>query len=348
MFRKVITLLCLVACVALALGSAGSYPNCSNSSIGCTPLTDLGTGTYDPTGTAPEMGGLYGGGSNYRPLNMERLGRHFADKIQSDADQIIATYGSTAFVTLGHSIGKKITAELFPLMQSDPLLWNKLKLVDCCQAGYDAQDLDDITKPYWTSIVPGYLAAANVDARQVQVAWMMSGFQNPTGTWPNDAYILRDTLIDVTQAWKQFFPNLKQLYISLPIYEGYKSASPAIEPMNYEQGFGLRMLMELQANSDPRLNCISPQAPIVAPWISWGGYFWCDGVTLRNDGLNCVCPQDVDSLGVHPSPSYSNTLATMLLNEFTRDPCARPWLTGQPLPGSGWAGTSPGLTEAIK
>lgn len=335
--KSILTSFAIVATSAyLAFLPAPTSPNCSNSSIGCTPISDLGTNVYDPTGTAPEVGGLYGGGSNYRQFNAEMIGLHMAGLIQSDFDNIVATYGSTAFVTLGHSIGKKVVAELFPKMQAHPLLWDKLKFVDCGQPGYTADKLARITDYYWTSIVPGYLAAAQINPAQVQVAWMMSGFNPITTTWPNDAYQLRDTLIDVAQTCKAFFPNLKQLLIALPIYEGYESTMPApIEPMNYEQGFGVRMVMELQAGGDPRLNCVNPNQQIIAPWLSWGGYFWCDGVNLRLDGLNCVCPADVDSAGVHPSPTYSATLASIVLDQFERDPCCRPWFTGQPLPGSG-------------
>ena len=317
--------------------------DCSRTSIGCAPLSDLGTGTYQG-----HQGGLYPNGSNYRPLAHETIGRHRAGEVVPRlADGTPDAAGIVGLVMLGHSTAHKVADQLGPMVDLTPKKWDKLVPVNACVAGRNSDDLDAITKPYWTTEVPAALSAAGVTKEQVQVAWMCGGINPMPVAWPDSIDYLKAILVDVAQTTLAFFQNLKQLYVCLPAYHGYKGV-PYAEPMLYEQHFAVKALIEAQINDDPALNCCRPSTPIVAPWLSWGGDLWCDGMNPRaSDGLTCHCPTDVDNQGVHPVPAYAAVLADIVLDQFKADACCHPWFYGEPLPGAGGTPTPPGDTGSL-
>jgi len=322
--------------------------NCSNYPLGLVPLNDLGTGFYNPTGNAPHQGGLYANGSNYRLIGHERLGREAAMQIEPlDPLGYPASNGMVGFVALGHSMGKKIFDQMLLQMNSDPDKWPLLKPINACVAGRDAIDLSSLTNPYWTTEVPAALALANTTPAQVQVVWMMSGVQSPQYSWPANTPWLRDLMITCVQNAKTYFPNLKQLWLSVPHYEGYKLAPPSTEPWTYESGFAVKDLIELQTQGDDSLNFRNPNKPIVAPWVSWGGYFWTDGAVARTtDGLYLTCPSDMLNDGVHTSVTGSAKLADYLLGNMKADACCYPWYMGISLPDNELP-SSPGITGTL-
>lgn len=318
--------------------------------MGLTNLLDLGTGTYDVAGgNSPHQGGLYAGGSNYRPFGHETVGRGLAAKVVPlDATGAPSASGVVGLALLGFSISKKISAQLIPLMNADPAKWSKLYPIDCNVPGRDAIDLADPNNAYWTTEVPTAMLNSGVDPNQVQVGWLMSGTQYATGyAWPANVTYIKGLLVSCVQNAKAFFPNLKLLYITLPHYEGYKQAPPAIEPETYQSAWAFKELIADQIAGSAALNFASPANPILAPWLSWGGYIWTDGSTPRSwDGLTLDCPADVIPDGVHPSVTGSTKFAKYLLNEWKRDATARPWYTGIPNPKAG-SPTGPGMTGSL-
>src|SRR5262245_12324272 len=90
-----------VAFFLAVLSLAGARAqNCANTSVGLTPINDLGAGTYQGF-----SGGLYAGGSNVRPLGHEVAGLEQASHVQprDAAGTIDFANGKIAFISIGMS-----------------------------------------------------------------------------------------------------------------------------------------------------------------------------------------------------------------------------------------------------
>jgi hypothetical protein len=69
---------------------------------------------------------------------------------------------------------------------------------------------------------------------------------------------------------------------------------------------------------------------VKAPWISWGPYYWANGMNARSDGLVWTC-QDLQADGTHPSdPIGRIKVATQLLNFLKSDDTASIWFLNPP------------------
>ncbi len=69
-------LLFTITCLAVA-HSLAAQANCSNTSVGFTPINDLGTGTFNNY-----QGSLYPNGSNYMPTQHKTDGMLLANQVQ--------------------------------------------------------------------------------------------------------------------------------------------------------------------------------------------------------------------------------------------------------------------------
>ena len=121
---------------------------------------------------------------------------------------------------------------------------------------------------------------------------------------------------------------MKLVYFSSRVYGGYsngvgKPDNP--EPYAYEVGFAVKWAIGDQINGNSNLCDGNGCSPIVAPWMSWGPYYWSNGMLGREDGLEWDC-EDFSPDGTHPSSTFGQLkVATALLNFLKTDDTTTPW-----------------------
>jgi len=314
---------CFVVAWCLS-GGFSRASDCTKTSVGFTPLTDLGAGYYKN-----QQGGLYPGGSNNRPAAHEAAGINLARTMrplnaQGQPDD------NSRIVLL--SIGMSNTTQEFstfkPIAESDPSKNPKLTIVDGAQGGMSADRTHDLSlssaQQFWNTI-DTRLQAAGVTSAQVQIAWIKQADISPTLPFPEDALKLKIELVHIVQILKQRFPNIRLAYCSSRIYAGYASTALNPEPYAYQSGFAVKWLIEDQVNGVADLNDDAGRGNVKAPWLSWGPYLWADGLAPRGDGLTYACSDLADD-GTHPAPGGARSkVAGMLLNFFKSDSTARLW-----------------------
>jgi hypothetical protein len=312
-------------CCVVALSHVRAA-DCSRTSIGFTPLMDLGTGTYQG-----EEGGLYPGGGNAPPPGHAAEGLARAAAIRP-LDGSGAPSGSGRIVLL--SIGMSNTTQEFSrfveIADADPEKNPRLTLVDGAQGGQDARVISDPNATFWTN-VDSRLAAAGATREQVQAVWLKEAIAGITGAFPSDALTLRGYLESIVQILHDRFPNLQIVYLASRTYAGYASTTLNPEPYAYQSGFAVKWLIRDQIDGDPDLNFDPESGPVRAPWLAWGPYLWADGLTPRSDGFFWECA-DFAADGTHPSTSGRQKVADLLLAFMKSDPTATPWFLAPPPP----------------
>src|SRR5437867_2453192 len=140
----------LLACGCVLLLSTGGYlvaSNCNGTSVGKTPINDLGPGTYQG-----QQGGLYTGGSNARPAShdrdLDRTGRVMLLDPQGLPD---AVNGKIVFMSVGMSNTTQEFSTFKPKADADPLKNSRVVIVDAAQGGQDAAAISNPNATYWTS-----------------------------------------------------------------------------------------------------------------------------------------------------------------------------------------------------
>lgn len=311
---RILAVLLVVAVPLLHSSRPASAANCDVTSVGFTPLNDLGSGTYQG-----EEGGLYPGGSNERPATHDAAGRALAEAITPINERIV-------LISIGMSNTTQEFSRFVPLAMNHPDRNPPLLVVDCAAGGQHAAIAANPNSPYW-NVVRQRLAQAGVDSTQVRVAWVKEAVPGPTLPFPDDALELKGYLRAIAQNLHDKFPNLLIAYYSSRIYAGYATGVSQLnpEPWAYQSGFAVKWLIEDQVEgTDPGLN-FDPQAgPVEAPWLAWGPYLWADGLVPRSDGLIWQC-SDLANDGTHPSTAGANKVAQLLLDHFTSDATATPW-----------------------
>ncbi|HEV2177243.1 MAG TPA: choice-of-anchor D domain-containing protein [Terriglobia bacterium] len=287
-------------------------------------LNDLGTGNYFGV-----IGGLYAHGGNVRPKKHDQSGVAIADAIQpldsnGNPDPV---NGKEVLLSLGISTAQKSFGTFVDYASADPLKNSHVVIVNGAQAGESLSLISQSTSPYWTTIFNYLLPNAGADANQVVAAWVEDIDPQPTGMFPADVTGLETEYITLAQVLHNFFPNLQLAYFGSRIYAGYSNgvstADP--EPYAYESAFAVRSTILDQLDGDPALNFDPTLGPVKAPWLSWGSYYWSNGMLGRSDGLVWTC-QDVESDGYHPSdPSGRTKVTDTLLNFFKTDDTTTPW-----------------------
>jgi len=300
--------------LGLAAPAPAEAANCKITTVGFTPLNDLGTGTYQG-----EEGGLYPGGANERPAAHDAAGRALAEAITPIGERIV-------LISIGMSNTTQEFSRFVPLAMNLPGRNPPLLVVDCAAGGQHAAIAADPNSPYWNT-VRQRLAQAGVDSTQVRAAWVKEAIPGPNLPFPDDALELKGYFRAIAMNLADKFPNLKLAYYSSRIYAGYaQGVSPLNpEPWAYQSGFAVKWLIEDQiAGNDPGLNYDPDSGPVESPWLAWGPYLWADGLVPRSDGLIWECG-DFQQDGTHPSTSGRNKVAGMLLDFFTSDLTATPW-----------------------
>ncbi|MGI8786739.1 MAG: hypothetical protein ACR2HG_03115 [Pyrinomonadaceae bacterium] len=305
-------------------GLPAEAANCSNTSTGLIPLTQLGAGTYQGF-----TGGLYPFGSNLRPTAHELAGIEQSYQVRPrDGKGLPKPNGKIVLLTIGMSNTTQESSVFIPLANADPQKSDKVTIIDGAQGGMSADKISDLTtqtaQQFWL-VVAQRLAAANLTAKQVQVVWLKEADDVPLLTFPANALRLKSELQLIAQIIKQKYPNTRMIFLSSRSYGGYADSQPTRgEPVSYQTGFADKWLIEDQINGSPDLNFDARLGEVKAPWLSWGAYLWADGTTPRNDGLFYVC-SDYQSDGVHPATGARNKIANLLLDFFKTDSIAKRW-----------------------
>jgi hypothetical protein len=293
------------------------------------PISDLGTNTY----LGAEEGGLYANGSNSRPSDDDSYGVGLAQGIQPlDSNGNPSPTGKYVMVAIGLSAPQQLFDEFVSLTSGDTSLNPSLVIVNGATGGATANLLTNSTSAFWAVIPNNYLPNAGVTAKQVVAAWVNDVDGGPSGTFPTDMTNLQSQLETISQILLTTFPNIKVAYFSSFNYTGYSNGVADLdpEPYAYESGFAVKNAIQDQLNGNANLNYNPALGPVLAPWMSWGPYYWTNGMIPRSDGLVWTC-QDSKSDGTHPSnPVGRIKAATQLLNFFKTDDTATPWVLAPP------------------
>lgn len=291
--------------------------NCSASPTGLTPLTDLGTDTYQGN-----PGGLYPGGANEVPPAHLALGLGAAAGITPrdpsgtpDPDGVIGLLG----------VGVSNTRDEFRRF-SAVLAETETGRVVPINGAQGGRALEQWADPNDRSIqrsVDAALAAGGVAGPQVQAAWIKLPSQNRGTVDLADAPAEITLMGEVLRDLKTRYPNLAIAYISSRSYAGYSGG----EPGAYQHGFTVKWLIEAQIEGAADLNADPSQGQVVAPWLAWGPYIWADGSQPREDGLSWQC-DDYDNDGIHPGEGLASGVAELLVDHFSTHPTAAPWFLG--------------------
>jgi hypothetical protein len=286
-----------------SIGEARSAPECSQTSTGLVPLTDLGKRRY-----RGQRGGLYPSGNNGPPPRYLKQGLSAAKQVPP-----------TRVVVL--SIGMANTTAEFRaftrLAADDPAVNPAVELVDGAMDGWDARRIARPLAGYW-SAVNRRLAAQGASARDVGVVWLKEAISGEDRKFPQDAKALRTNLRAIAQILARRFPKLHLIYVSSRTYGGYAVTALNPEPAAYDSGYAVRWLVQDRM-----------EGKLKGPWIGWGPYLWTDGTRGRADGLTWTC-DDVRKDGTRPSVAGATKVGRLLLEFFKSSPTTRDWFLAAP------------------
>ena len=290
-------------------------------------ITDLGTDTY-----LGVEGGLYPNGSNVRPAGQDAAGVALAQQIGPlDANGNPDPNGLYGLVTIGISITKDESDTFVSFANADPSRNPQLVVVNGAQPAGAMFDWADPTSGFWSTILNFLLPNVGLTPNQVVAVWVEDIQSYPTGTFPGDITQLEIDLTSAIQIALTKFPNLKVMYITSSPYTGYAPSNKKQEqePYAYETAFAAQDVIADQISGAPALNYNPALGPVVAPWLSWGPYYWTNGLRGRNDGFVWPC-QDSQTDGTHPSDPYgTDEVADALLHFYKTDDSTTPWFLVQ-------------------
>ena len=309
-------LLSLLSIVCTAFHAHGQ--NCSQTSVGLIPLTELGATNYK--GYA---GGLYPLGSNLTPPIHLAAGLSVAMQIlpRNSSGAVDSSNGKIVLLSIGMSNATQEFSAFKIFADADAAKNPKLVIVDGAQGGQTAAIIADSTANFWR-VIDQRLRNANVTRTQVQAVWVKEADAGPTRTFPVHAQILSGEMESIARILKAKYPNLKIAYWSSRIYAGYATTTLNPEPFAYESGFAVKWLIEKQINGDTTLAFAGAKPK--APWLAWGPYLWADGTKPRQDGLIWEC-RDFQTDGTHPGPAGRTKVANLLLAFFKTEATATSW-----------------------
>jgi hypothetical protein len=305
------------------------------------PLTDLLTGTY-----LGNQGGLYPGGVNQPPADHDsaaRARRNLIKPLDVNGDE--SPFGKYVLLSIG---GAEVTQEwcsaatrppctawsLMGRAAADPSVNHYTMVIvnGADSARQDAKAWASPTSPSYERIKTARLTPLGLSENQVQIIWAQLDDLYPVNTLPSDsaeAYVLMSNLGQVMRAWRTRYPYLRLVFLSSRLYAGYATTDVSPEPYAYEQGFGVKWLIESQikemrgAAANPwagSLNYVKKTAPL----ILWGPYLWAAGETPRSDGL-LWRRTDFERDGITPSQDGENKVGFNLLNFFKSSLYTRCW-----------------------
>lgn len=292
-----------------------------------TPLDVLGTGNYFGS-----LGGLYDNGSNQRPSDHDAAGVSIAqDIVALDANGNPDPNGTKVFLILGES-NVEIEAEgIVRDAMLDPTRDSHVVVVNGAMGNETASNLKSPTSAYWTSVLNYLLPNAGVTPQQVVAIWAEPNDVLNMGTYPTDISPLESEITSEVQNFLIKFPNVKLAYLSSRTYSGYSVTTVNPEPYAYEAAFAVRSVISDQLSGDPALNFDPAKGTVMAPWLSWGPYYWTNGLTVASkSGVRWSC-QDSQADGAHPSRTVAEQkVASRVLKMLQTDDTAGPWYLAAP------------------
>jgi len=296
--------------------------DCSQTSVGFTPIMDLGTGTFNGW-----EGGLYANGSNALPQAHAAAGAAIANSVvpldaNGNPDPV---NGKIVWLSIGMSNTNQESNAFINLVETTPGINPSLVMVNGGVGGKTAEEISTPTDPeysiFWNTVATR-LTNASVTAQQVQAIWFKVGNR---GVVPEQQYY--DSLLvqskRIMHELDDRFPNARLCYVAGRSYGGYAAGLTNPEPYAYWTGWAMKHLIEAQINGDPLLVFDGPDP--VSPWMMWGLYLWADGVVPRSDGLFWECSDYHQGDGLHPSDQGEAKVAALLLDFFSNDPTTCPW-----------------------
>ncbi len=299
---------------------------CSNTSVGLTPLNDIGTGFYRGL-----QGGLYPDGENVRPDAHNAAGVAIANEIRpldvnGNPDDL---QGRIVMLSIGMSNTMQEFEYLQILADSIENKNPNLVLVNGAQGGQDIDQIIDSTDSFWRKI-DDTLSALGLSGRQVQVIWFKEAeayplIGNDTAFVPYVSSLAARFKIAMSII-RSKYENAQLCYIASRIYGGYATDELNPEPFAYYNGWSVKSIIEAQIDGDTSLTYSEPDPR--SPWLSWGVYLWADGLMPRSDNLTWICPDDYLPDGTHPSAIGRTKVASMLLDFFMNDETTQPWFLG--------------------
>ncbi|PYX29682.1 MAG: hypothetical protein DMG77_11850 [Acidobacteria bacterium] len=325
-------------------GIGNANPRASSSAFpAVTPLIDFAPGQK----YLGQFDGLLYDGSNVPPAAHDAKGRELAAQVQPvDKDGSPSPNGKIVFLSIGFSnpnlkwcgpalhqpqdcIEQSFTKQALASSQTKK---SSVLILNGAIGGQPTKAWRDPNGRDFATVLERVLTPAGVTEKQVQAIWMEIVEPNPSASLPAkdaDAYTLEGYTGDTCRALKARYPNLKQLFISPRSYGGYALTNGSPEPFAYETGFSVKWLIQAQINQvatghvDERAGDLNYKTG-VAPWITWGPYFWANGTTPRSDGLSYVRADYTERDGLHPSPEGIKKIAAFMLNWFLKSPYT-PW-----------------------
>jgi hypothetical protein len=280
-------------------GQAQSKAECSLTSTGLVPLTDMGRRRYRGF-----RGGLYPAGRN-------RPSPAYLRKGVASARRVHPIGGRIVLLSVGMSNATDEFSAFKRAADRDPAKNEGLTIVDGAQDGWDARRVrTDFT--YWDNI-DQRLIAAGVSSDQVQAVWLKESIAGERRRFPKDARALQSDLRAIVRTMRLRYPNLRLVYLSSRTYGGYAITGLNPEPAAYDSGYAVRGLIQERI-----------AGKVKGPWLAWGPYLWTDGLRGRKDGLVWTC-DDVQEDGTHPSKTGVQKVVNLLLTFFKTDPTTRRW-----------------------
>ncbi|MHC4077559.1 MAG: hypothetical protein ACYST0_03840, partial [Planctomycetota bacterium] len=235
--------------LATALGVPAAAQNCNGTSIGVTPLTDMGTKTYKN-----RPGGLYPNALNVPPAAHHIAALTAANNIvPRDTLGRPAAGGKIVLLSIGMSNTTQEYSAFVSIARKDPRLSKSVVLVDGAQGGQDAKDISNANAQFWGR-VDQRLTQAGTTGAQVQAVWLKQAIRGPRQAFPTEAKVLQGYLETICNILKGRFPNLQVTYLSSRIYAGYATSTLNPEPHAFESGYSVKWLIEDQVNGKSTLN----------------------------------------------------------------------------------------------
>lgn len=328
----------------------GPDSDCDQTSVGFTPVNDLGTGLY----LDQFQGGLYPDGLNEVPPDHAAVGLARAESVQPlDTEGNPDPNGTYILMSIGMSATTQEFCKAFLEPECNPWTFKgqaddhplvnheQLMIVNGAIGGTGTAGIFWAApdSPHYNRIRDTELSPRGLAEAQVQTLWIKLVNQgNPRDSLPNpnaDAYQMVRTLGNVVRVAQDRYPNLQQVFFSSRIYGGYSSNTLHPEPFAYESGFGVKWLIEAQIRQmagggiDPLAGDLDYNS--VAPWLAWGPYNWADGLVPRSDGLIWEC-QDMENDGTHPSALGESKVGSLLLDFMLTSPFSTPWFRADTFP----------------
>ena len=309
-------------------------PVCDALTPGLIPLNDLGAGFYSGF-----QGGFYPSGQlTESPASQHfKKGKNFAKNMQplNASGAVDYDNGVVLMAGFGPSVPLHLIDSLISIVHNDFDGYKTNPCFDLINLCIGGRGLDFAVGPdsykYWDSL-ENTIAVRGYNINQLQVGWMYFNAKydslNPL-EFPEHAINVKDDYITWLQLCKEHFPNMKIMFVSGRHYGGFcdttiEQLPAAGEPASYYNNFTVKWLIEYQINNVPGLQYFG--AAPVAPYVTWGPYFWTNGATPRiTDGRSYGCEKFSDD-GFHLTDETNHEDADYMMQHLYNSEYAKYYL----------------------